>query len=139
MINPLGGGFEDFDAIGLPQVQDYNGLTIDSQGVMYGVNSLNDGNTITFNGAKDFAHQIASLDVTRQCFVDTVFRMAMGTGSRLLDQTIDIKLSDSEIASYTCEVQKLDEHMKSAGNSPFELLKALGTMDSVRYRKDVTR
>ncbi|MEJ2427076.1 MAG: DUF1592 domain-containing protein, partial [Candidatus Thiodiazotropha sp.] len=109
MLNPLGGGFEDFDAVGLPQVQDYNGLTIDSQGVMYGVNSLDDGNTITFNGAKDFAHQIANLDVTRQCFVDTVFRMAMGTGSRLLDQTMDIKLSDSEIASYTCEVQKLDE------------------------------
>ncbi len=139
MINPLGGGFEDFDSVGLPQIQDYNGLTIDSQGVMYGVNSLNDGNTITFNGAKDFAHQIANLDATRQCFVDTAFRMAMGTGSKLLDQTMDINLSDSEVASYTCEVQKLDEQMQSSGNSPFELLRALGTMDSVRYRKDVTR
>ncbi len=139
MLNPLGGGFEDFDAVGLPQIQDYNGLTIDSQGIMYGVSSLHDGNTITFNGAKELAHQIANLDATRQCFVDTAFRMAMGTGSRLLDQTMDIKLSDSEVASYTCEVQKLDEQMKSSGNSPFELLRALGTMDSVRYRKDVTR
>ncbi|MEJ2415737.1 MAG: DUF1592 domain-containing protein [Exilibacterium sp.] len=139
MLNPLGGGFEDFDAVGLPQIQDYNGLTIDSQGVMYGVSSLHDGNTISFNGAKELAHQIANLDATRQCFVDTAFRMAMGTGSKLLDQTMDIKLSDSEVASYTCEVQKLDEQMKSSGNSPFELLRALGTMDSVRYRKDVTR
>ncbi len=139
MLNPLGGGFEDFDAVGLPQTQDYNGLTIDSQGIMYGVNSLDDGNTITFNGAKELAHQIANLDATRQCFVDTAFRMAMGTGSKLLDQTMDIKLSDSEVASYTCAVQKLDEQMKSSGNSPFELLRALGTMDSVRFRKDVTR
>ncbi len=139
MLNPLGGGFEDFDAVGLPQTQDYNGLTIDSNGIMYGVHSLNDGNILTFNGGKDFAHQIANLDVTRQCFVDTAFRMAMGTGSTFLDQTMDIKLSDSEIASYTCEVQKLDDQMKTSVNSPLELLKALGTMDSVHYRKDVAR
>ncbi len=139
MLNPLGGGFEDFDAVGLPQIQDYNGLTIDSQGIMYGVSSLHDNNTITFNGAKELAHKIANLDATRQCFVDTAFRMAMGTGSKLLDQTMDIKLSDSEVASYTCEVQKLDDQMKTSDNSPFELLKALGTMESVRYRKDVTR
>ncbi len=138
MINPLGGGFEDFDAVGLPQTQD-NGQDVDASGVLYGVDSVSDSKSISFNGAKELAHAIADLDVTRQCFVETGFRMAMGTGSTFLDHIMDIELSADEVASYTCEVQKLDEKMQASGNSPVELLKALGTMDSVRYRKDVVR
>ncbi len=138
MINPLGGGFEDFDAVGRPQTQD-NGQDVDASGMLYGVGSVSDSNNISFTGAKDFAHKIANLDVTRQCFVETGFRMAMGTGSTFLDQIMGIELSADEVASYTCEVQKLDEKMQASGNSPVELLKALGTMDSVRYRKNVVR
>lgn len=138
MINPLGGGFEDYDAVGLPQTQD-NGQDVDASGTLYGVSSVADSNSFSFTGAKDFAHKIANLDVTRQCFVDTGFRMAMGTGSTFLDQVMGLELSADEIASYTCEVQKLDEKMQASGNSPLELLKGLGTMDSVRYRKNVVR
>ncbi len=139
MINPLGGGFEDFDAVGLPQVQDYNGLTIDASGAMYGITGIDDDDTFTFTGAKELAHSIAELDVTRQCFIDNTFRLAMGTGSELLDPAIEIELSDEELGYYQCEVQKLDEAMTGSGNSTIELLKALGTLDSVRYRKDVSR
>jgi hypothetical protein len=139
MLNPLGFGFEDFDAVGLPQIQDYNNLSIHSSGALYGITSISDGESISFNGAKEIAHAIAGLDVTRQCFIDNSFRMAMGTGSTYLDRNMDIELSDDEVASYSCEVQKLDEQMKSSDYSTVELLKALGTMDSVRYRKDVTR
>jgi hypothetical protein len=107
--------------------------------MLYGVDSISDSKTISFNGARELAHAIANLDVTRQCFVDTSFRMAMGTGSTFLDHVMGIELSADEVASYTCEVQKLDENMQASGNSPVALLKALGTMDSVRYRKNVVR
>ena len=139
MINPLGGGFEDFNAVGLPQTQDYNGLTINAAGTMFGVSDIDDGRSFTFTGAKELAHAIAELDATRQCFVDNAFRLAMGTGSKLLDPAVGIALSAEEIGNYSCEVNKLDQVMTSNGNSTVELLKALGTLDSVRYRKDINR
>lgn len=139
MINPLGFGFEDFDAVGLPQAMDYNGLTVEAGGVLYGVNAVNGSESIAFNGAKELAHAIAGLDVTRRCFIDNTFRMAMGTGASYLDRAVDISLSQEEIANYSCEIEKLDEAMTSSNNSTNELLKAIGSMDSVRYRKNVQR
>ncbi|WP_198411214.1 DUF1592 domain-containing protein [Marinimicrobium alkaliphilum] len=140
MINPLGGGFEDFNSVGLPQATDFNNLTIDAMGALYGVNSVNDSQTIHFEGAKEFAHAIAGLDVTRHCFIDNVFRLAMGTGTNHFDHGLPaIQLSAAERQSYSCEANHLDNVMRERGYSTRELLKALGSMDSVRYRKDVTR
>ncbi len=139
MINPLGFGFEDFDAVGMPQAVDYNGLPVDASGTLFGVTATDDGDAITFDGAKDLAHSIAGLDTTRQCFVDTAFRLAMGTAPTWLDRTMTIELSADEIANYTRETDELDQKMVESGNSTIELLKALGTMDSVRYRKNVER
>ena len=139
MINPLGGGMEDFSAVGLPITKDYNQLPIDASGVLYGVTATDDGQTLTFNGAKELAHGIAGLDVTRQCFIDNNFRLAMGTGASYLDRDKAISLSASEKANYACEVNKLDTVMKGSNNSTRAMLQALGSMDSVRYRKNVTR
>jgi mono/diheme cytochrome c family protein len=140
MINPLGGGFEDFDAVGLPQTTDYNGLTIDASGVLYGIISPNDAQSVAFSGAKDIAHHIAGFDSTRQCFIDNSFRLAMGTGSDYFDhEKAGIQLSATEKSSYSCEVKKLDNVMKTSNNSTVALLKALGALESVRYRKNVTR
>lgn len=140
MINPLGGGFEDFDAVGLPQTVDYNNLIVEFDGVLHGVTSVNDGQQISFEGAKDFAHAIAGLDVTRQCFIDNMFRLALGTGAKHFDYAIpSITLSDEERSSYSCEAQQLDQIMTESDNSTRALLKAIGSMDSVRYRKNVTR
>jgi hypothetical protein len=139
MINPLGGGMEDFSAVGLPITKDYNQLPIDASGVLYGVTATDDGQTLTFNGAKELAHGIAGLDVTRQCFIDNNFRLAMGTGASYLDRDKAISLSASEKANYACEVNKLDTVMKGSNNNTRAMLQALGSMDSVRYRKNVTR
>ncbi len=139
MINPLGGGMEDFNAVGLPQAVDYNSLAIDSSGILYGVNAVNDDQVINFNGAKALAHAIAGLDATRQCFIDNSFRLAMGTGSSVFDREKSITLSSNEIQSYSCEIKRLDNLMKNTGNSTRALLEALGTMESARYRKDVQR
>jgi mono/diheme cytochrome c family protein len=140
MINPLGGGFEDFDAVGLPQTTDYNGLSIDASGVLYGITSPSDAQSVQFSGAKDIAHHIAGFDSTRQCFIDNSFRLAMGTGSDYFDhEKAGIQLSAAEKTSYSCEVKKLDNVMKTSNNSTIALLKALGSLESVRYRKNVTR
>ncbi len=140
MINPLGGGMEDFDAVGLPQTTDYNQLTVNAIGALIGVNSLYDGQRIEFNGAKDLANKIAELDVTRQCFIDNHFRLAMGTSATYFDrEKKSIVLSDAEKASYLREQKKLEDIMKANNNSTKAMLKALGSMDSVRYRKDVQR
>ena len=63
----------------------------------------------------------------------------MGTAPTWLDRTMTIELSADEIANYTRETDELDQKMVESGNSTIELLKALGTMDSVRYRKNVER
>ena len=140
MINPLGGGFEDFNAVGLPQTMDYNKLSIDASGVLYGIANPKDGQSVAFTGAKEVAHHIASFDTTRQCFIDNSFRLAMGTGSSYFDrEKAGIELSAAEQTSYSCEVEKLENVMISSDNSTKALLKALGSMESVRYRKNVTR
>lgn len=140
MINPLGGGMEDFDAVGLPQTTDYNKLVVNSIGTLIGVNSISDGQRIEFAGAKDLATKIAELDVTRQCFIDNNFRLALGTSATYFDhEKKNIVLSAAEKASYLSEQKKLEEVMKANNNSTKAMLKALGSMDSVRYRKNVQR
>jgi hypothetical protein len=140
MINPLGGGMEDFDAVGLPQTTDYNGLMVDSVGTLFGVTSVSDGQQIAFSGAKSLAQKVAPLDVTRQCFIDNNFRLALGTGATYFDhEKKAIVLSNSEKAYYTSEEKKLEDVMKTSNNSTKAMLKALGSMDSVRYRKNVQR
>ncbi|WP_220432649.1 DUF1592 domain-containing protein [Saccharospirillum alexandrii] len=139
MINPLGFGMEDYDAVGLPQIMEHNGLDVDASGQLIGVGSVNDGQIISFDGARDLANQIAPLDVTRACFVDNLFRQAMGTGSTYFDRDLDIGLSAREKQDYTCQVNALEDVMSANQNSTTELLKALATMSTVRYRKDVER
>lgn len=140
MINPLGGGMEDFDAVGLPQTLDYNGLQIDAVGKLIGVTSIVDGQQIDFTGTKQLAHEIAGLDVTRQCFIDNNFRLALGTSATYFDhERKTIKLSKAELDSYASEEKKLEDVMKANNNSTKALLKAIGSMDSVRYRKNVQR
>jgi Protein of unknown function (DUF1592)/Protein of unknown function (DUF1588) len=141
MINPLGGGMEDFDAVGLPQQStDYNGQVLNYVGSLIGVNSISDGVRIPFTGAKQLANEIANLDVARQCFIDNNFRLAMGTSATYFDhEKKNIVLSPAEKAYYSREEKKLEDVMTANNNSTKALLKALGSMDSVRYRKNVTR
>jgi len=115
-------------------------LEVAFDGVLYGVETRSDGQELSFNGAKDLAHQIAGLDATRRCFIDNTFRMAMGTGTSRFDQVYDdVSLSQTEVDNYTCEMDKLDDAMQSNNMSTRALLKAIGNMDSVKYRKDVQR
>ncbi len=136
IINPLGFGLEDYDASGRYRVQDHNGLSINSSGTLYGVNSLYDGNILDFSGGKDLSNKLAEEDVAQSCFTSNVFRFAMDIG----DKRIDVKnenareLTAEEKQDYACSVDTLSETLKSS-NSIRDLLSRLGTLDLIRFRK----
>ena len=141
VINPLGFGFEDFNAVGLPQTQDYNGLTVDSSGSLFGILSESDDQVFHFDGALDFAQQLAQTDAPRECFIENMFRLAVGTGPDVYDiASEDLQvLSAEEKNNNHCGVDSLRSSMAVNGDSPRALLKRLGALDMIRYRKNWER
>jgi hypothetical protein len=140
IINPLGFTFEDFDASGRHITVDHNGLSIDSTGTLYGVNSLSDGNTIDFTGAKDLSNKFAELAAVQGCFSANVFRYSMNIGHDAIDANNDKagSLTSEEMSDYGCSVDTLSETLASS-NSMSELFTKLGTLDVVRFRKQRDR
>ncbi|MGD8909509.1 MAG: DUF1592 domain-containing protein, partial [Chromatiales bacterium] len=140
IINPLGFGFEDYDAAGLYRTVDTNSLSIDSSGTVYGVNSLYDGETIAFNGGKDLSSKFAELGAVQSCFSANVFRYAMDIGhTRInIDSEQTGELTDEEKVDYSCSVDTLTSTLATS-NSMRDLFTKLGTLDLVRYRKQRDR
>jgi hypothetical protein len=140
IINPLGFTFEDYDASGRHITVDHNGLSIDSSGTLYGVNTLGDGQSIDFTGAKDLSNKFAELESVQGCFSANVFRYAMDIGHDVIDATNAQvgQLTDEEREDYTCSVDTLSETLASS-NSMSELFSKLGTLDVVRFRKQRDR
>ncbi|QEY14667.1 DUF1592 domain-containing protein [Cellvibrio sp. KY-GH-1] len=149
MINPLGFGFEDFSPIGLPRTRDDNNLSVafqDDDGTLYGVNSVDDGKSLTFAGTKDLgAKLVASTDgfaQLRACFIENNYRMAFGTGVNYFDRNLTgsddkpIPLPAAQQQANSVEVAALIQQMAANSNSPKVMLQNLGSLKSVRYRKD---
>ena len=141
IINPLGFGMEDFDTIGRYQTTDRNGITIDASGTLYGIGALTDGQTLAFNGAKDLSHQLAGLDAVKQCFAKNLFRFALGTGTLEIDEDNEDlgHLTDQEKTDYACSVRDVTAAMIDLQDDPKQLLKELGALQLVRYRKELNR
>jgi hypothetical protein len=140
MINPLGFGLEDYDAAGRHRTVDTNSLSIDSSGSLIGVNSLFDGNVVSFNGAKDLSNKFAELEPVQSCFSANVFRFAMDIGHDAInvDNEKAGELTAEEKQDYACSVDTLSKTL-SASNSMSDLFTRLGTLDLVRYRKQRDR
>ncbi|MDZ7923007.1 MAG: DUF1592 domain-containing protein [Marinagarivorans sp.] len=141
IINPLGFGMEDFDTIGRHRTIDRNGLTIDAQGTLIGTNSLYDVDSVSFYGAKELSHALAGLDSAKECFAQHLFRFATGTGSEVIDQNNPSLglLSEQEKTDYACSVRDITAAMVAADGNPKEILKQLGALKLVRYRKEMNR
>ncbi len=141
IINPLGFGMEDFDTIGRHQTIDRNGLMIDAQGALIGTNSLYDTDSVSFYGAKELSHALAGLDSAKECFAQNLFRFATGTGSEVIDQNNPSLglLSEQEKTDYACSVRDITAAMVAADGNPKEILKQLGALKLVRYRKEMNR
>jgi hypothetical protein len=140
IINPLGFGFEDYDAAGLYRTVDTNSLTIDSSGTLYGVYSLYDGEALDFQGGKDLSNKFAELGSVQSCFSANVFRYAMDIGhTRInIDSEQTGELTAEEKEDYSCSVDTLSSTLATS-NSIRDLFTRLGTLDLVRYRKQRDR
>jgi hypothetical protein len=140
MINPLGFGFEDYDASGRHRSQDANGLSIDSSGTLIGVHTLGDGESIAFQGTKDGSDMFAILESAQACFSANVFRYAMDIGHDAINAASEQAgdLTDEEKADYQCSVNTLTSILDTSG-SMAELFTRLGTLDLVRVRKQRDR
>lgn len=149
IINPLGFGFEDFSPVGLPRTRDDNNLSVgflEDDGTLYGVNSLDDGKSLTFTGTNNLgAKLVASTDgysQLRACFVENNYRMAFGTGTSYFDRNLTgsddkpIQLPAAQQQANANEVAALIQQMAANSNSPKVMLQSLGSLKSVRYRKD---
>jgi hypothetical protein len=140
MINPLGFGFEDFDASGRYRAEDANGLSIDSSGTLIGVHTLDDGESIDFYGTKDASDMFAGLDSARTCFSAHVFRYAMDIGHDAInaDNEQAGDLTDEEREDYGCSVATLTTILDTS-DSMADLFTRLCTLDLVRFRKQRER
>ncbi len=144
MINPLGGGLEDFSEIGLPQTQQKdiglkaNLIPVDAAGTLVGTQSLNDGLRIPFSGAKALSKTFGRLDSTQACLAEKAFRF--GTGHALSPNALDLKKSEApipagEVSSLSCATEKLSQSLRTQNQSPKALFKTLGTLDLIRIRR----
>jgi hypothetical protein len=140
MINPLGFGFEDFDASGRHRNEDANGLSIDSSGTLIGVHTLDDGESIDFYGTKEASNMFSGLESVQSCFSSHVFRYAMDIGHDAInaasEQTGD--LTEEEKVDYQCSVDTLATILNTS-DSMEDLFARLCTLDLVRFRKQRER
>jgi hypothetical protein len=140
MINPLGFGFEDYDASGRYRSQDANGLSIDSSGTLIGVHTLDDGESIDFYGTKDGSNIFEGLESAQSCFSANVFRYALDIGHDAINAANEQAgdLTDEEKADYQCSVDTLTTILETS-DSMADLFTRLGTLDLVRIRKQRDR
>ena len=152
IINPLGIGMEDFDAVGLLRTEYANGQQVDFTGyqpekenhnaMLYGIDDLFDNNEKqAFTGTKELARFISTQDVSRSCFNDMAFRYVMGTGHDEFnyDNPDTIAMAENEREQYSCVTDAMNQAMSANNNSAKAALIEIGLSDLVRFRKERNR
>ena len=115
LIDPIGLGFENYDALGRFRA-DENGLPVDASGELQQAGASSG----TFNGAVELAHKLATSPEVRACVGKQWFRFALGRIEREGD---------------ACSVQRLSEDFAAADYDVRALLLSLVTSDAFRLRK----
>jgi hypothetical protein len=117
-IDPIGYGFEHYDAIGAFRETE-NGLTIDASGEVI------DGGDASgeFDGAVELAHQLAASRTAQQCMARQVFRFATGR----IEQGRD-----------SCSTRVLDGAFRRSGLDIRELMISVVRTDAFRMRRAQT-
>jgi hypothetical protein len=85
MMDPMGLGLENYDAIGAYRTQD-NGITIDATGQLDGV---------AFNGPAELADALAKSDAVPSCLSRSVFRYAWGRLEGEADEPLITELTSA--------------------------------------------
>jgi len=113
-LDPIGFGFENYDAIGRYRTQE-DGKDIDATGSI--AKSDVDGD---FDGAVEMSKKLADSHQVERCYTTQWFRYAYGRG---------------ESAEDTCTIAALGEQFAGTGGDIKELIVALTQTDAFLYRK----
>jgi hypothetical protein len=112
-MDPIGLGFEAFDALGRFRASD-GGRPVDSSGEL-----LESDVNGAFNGPAELAHKLAASPQVAQCFARQWFRYAYGR---------------DESAADACSVSSLERAMAESGGRISELVLALTRTDAFLFR-----
>jgi cytochrome c553 len=155
IINPLGGGLENFDTAGRVRTSDLKGNTVVTKGTFYSpypqLQFLNDPDRvlyspeIQFNGAKDLARTIAEhpqvSSLAQTCLATQFVSYSSGINSIfLIDSDRDVgykRISKDEENAYRCDVSDLTNILSTRG--PRAMLEEIPALESVMYRKEWAR
>jgi hypothetical protein len=114
LMDPIGLGFEHFDAIG--KWRDTEGpIPIDASGQILDSQDVNGA----FNGARELSQKLAQSQQVQSCVVTQWFRFAYGRG---------------ESEDDACSLQTVNQLFQASGGDMRELLVALTQTDAFRYR-----
>lgn len=155
IINPLGGGLENFDVAGRLRTTDLKGNAIVSSGTFFSpypqLQFLNDPDrviyspAIQFNGAKDLARTIVEhpqlSNLAQTCLATQFISYSAGINSIfLIDSDRDVgykRISKDEENAYRCDVADLTNVLTTRG--PRAMLEEIPVLETVMYRKEWAR
>jgi len=112
VMDPIGFGFENYDAVGLWRETEGDGIPVSGSGVL--TYSSQQG---PFDGAVELSAIVAAAPEVRACFVDQWFRVSAGRDATDADD---------------CALQTLDEAFKDG--DILELIRAIPTTQTFRTR-----
>ena len=157
IINPLGGGMENFDAAGRIRSVDLKGNPVVTSATFFSpyqqLQFLNDPDrvihspAITFSGAKDLARTIAEHPLVSQqaqtCLATQFVSYSSGINSLfLIDKDPSrlvgsVEIPAAEKTGYRCEINNLTSVLSTRG--PRAMLEELPALNSVIYRQEWAR
>ncbi len=117
LMDPIGFGFENYDAIGQYRTTD-GSAAVDASGELIGTNEI-DGK---FTGVAQLGQKLASSETVRQCMARQWFRFALSR----FEQSVD-----------DCSMQGLVSAFEAAGSDLNALPKAIVQSDAFVYRHPV--
>ena len=115
LMDPVGFGFENYDAIGQWRTTEGNNLAIDASGELAEAGEVGG----PFVGGVELANKLASSELVRACVALQTFRAAAGR---------------EEAAADECSVVQTEERFLESGADMRELLVALTQTDAFLYR-----
>ena len=152
IINPLGFGLEDYNAVGVKRAFDANGNSIDATGALWSpflqLQFYDDPNRVRdvteFEGGKQLgellAHDPKISGLAKSCLAKQMLSYVSGIDARAYsgsERENVVQLGSSEKNGYTCDVMDLVDTLSN--ESPRAMLEKIGTLESIRFRKAWSR
>ena len=154
IINPLGFGLEDFNAVGIKRSQDANGNPIDANGALWSpflqLQFYDDPNRVQkmteFSGGKELGQLLATdpqiSGLAKSCLAKQMLSYVSGIDARAMSDSDRVEVTQLDISvneknGYTCDVMDLVDTLSN--ESPRRMLERIGSLESIRYRKAWSR